>query len=194
MISVPCVLFAGGKSSRMGEDKSLLPFGGYSTLTQFQYERLKRIFNRVYISTKERDKFGFEAPFLLDPANAEFAPTAGFVTLFKELEDERVIVLSVDTPFVDENVFSALLNADSAELDAVIAKTDSGSHPLCGLYHRSLAEEFKRMLSEGDHRLGKLLAHSNTRYLNFSDDQLFANLNHPHEYQEALARFCAPNK
>lgn len=194
MISVPCVLFAGGKSSRMGEDKSLLPFGGYPTLTQFQYERLKRIFDRVYISTKKRDKFGFEAPFLLDPANAEFAPTAGFVTLFNELSDERVIVLSVDTPFVDENVFSALLDADSMELDTVIAKTDSGSHPLCGLYHRSLAEEFERMLSEGDHRLGKLLAHSNTRYLNFSDDQLFANLNHPHEYQEALSRFCAPNR
>lgn len=194
MISVPCVLFAGGKSSRMGEDKSLLPFGGYPTLTQFQYERLSRIFNRVYISAKTRDKFGFDTPFLLDPADAEFAPTAGFVTLFNELEDDRVIVLSVDTPFVDENVFSALLDADSAELDAVIAKTDSGSHPLCGLYHRSLAKEFERMLAEGDHRLGKLLAHSNTRYVNFNDDQLFANLNHPHEYQEALSRFCAPNR
>lgn len=194
MISVPCVLFAGGKSSRMGEDKSLLPFGGYSTLAQFQYERLKHLFSRVYISTKNRDKFGFDAPFLLDPPNADFAPTAGFVTLFDTLEDERVIVLSVDTPFVDENVFSALLDADNEDLDAVIAKTDSGSHPLCGLYHRSLAKEFERMLMEGDHRLGKLLAHSNTRYVTFVDDQLFANLNHPHEYQEALSRFCAPNR
>jgi molybdopterin-guanine dinucleotide biosynthesis protein A len=194
MLSVPCVLFAGGKSSRMGEDKSLLPFGGYPTLSEFQYERLKRIFNRVYISAKNRDKFAFDAPFILDPVNADFAPTAGFVTLFNELEDERVIVLSVDTPFVDENIFSALLDADSAELDAVIAKTDSGSHPLCGLYHRSLAKEFERMLEEGDHRLGKLLAHSKTLYVNFSDNQLFANLNHPHEYQEALSRFYAPNK
>jgi molybdopterin-guanine dinucleotide biosynthesis protein A len=178
----------------MGEDKSLLPFGGYPTLSEFQYERLKRIFNRVYISAKNRDKFAFDAPFILDPVNADFAPTAGFVTLFNELEDERVIVLSVDTPFVDENIFSALLDADSAELDAVIAKTDSGSHPLCGLYHRSLAKEFERMLEEGDHRLGKLLAHSKTLYVNFSDNQLFANLNHPHEYQEALSRFYAPNK
>ncbi len=29
---IPLVIFAGGKSSRMGKDKALLPFGGYSTL------------------------------------------------------------------------------------------------------------------------------------------------------------------
>jgi molybdopterin-guanine dinucleotide biosynthesis protein A len=45
------------------------------------------------------------------------------------------------------------------------------------------------MLSEGDHRLGKLLASSKTLYVEFADEAPFANLNHPHEYQEALERF-----
>ena len=194
MFALPCILFAGGKSSRMGEDKALLPFGGYPTLAQFQYERLKRMFNRVYISTKSGDKFDFSAPLILDPEDVDYAPTAGFVSLFQEISDERVMVLSVDTPFVDESVFSALLDADHSELDAVIAQTESGTHPLCGLYHRSLAKEFDRMLEQGDHRLGKLLSHSRTRYVAFNDDHLFANLNHPHEYQEALSRFCVPNR
>ena len=178
----------------MGEDKSLLPFGGYATLTQFQYERLKKFFNRVYISTKNRDKFDFDAPFLLDPSDAEYAPTAGFVALFRELDDERVAVLSVDTPFIDEKIFSELLEADDAALDALIAKTETGSHPLCGIYHRSLAPEFERMLREKEHRLGKMLSVHRTRYVSFSDDRLFANLNHPHEYREALSRFCEPDR
>lgn len=194
MLNLSCVLFAGGKSSRMGEDKSLLPFGGYPTLTQFQYERLKGIFSRVYISAKDRDKFDFEAPFLLDPENAEYAPTAGFVSLFRTLEDERIAVLSVDTPFVGEDVFSVLLDSDDPELDALIAKTDSGSHPLCGIYHRSLSDEFERMLRENDHRLGKMLSSRHTRYVSFDDDAVFANLNHPHEYYEALSRFCEPDR
>lgn len=178
----------------MGEDKSLLAFGGYPTLTEFQYNRLKTIFSHVYISAKSRDKFNFDAPFILDPADVDYAPTAGFVSMFRELKEEKAIVLSVDTPFVDEGVFQALMDADTENLDAVIARTREGSHPMCGLYHRSLLEEFERMLAEGDHRLGKLLAASNTLYLDFSDDELFANLNHPHEYQEALSRFYAPNK
>ncbi|MDP3292736.1 MAG: NTP transferase domain-containing protein, partial [Sulfuricurvum sp.] len=106
-------------------------------------------------------------------------------------KEERVIVLSVDTPFVDERVFQALVDADTENLDAVIARTSEGSHPMCGLYHRSLLGEFERMLAEGDHRLGKLLAASNTLYLDFNNDELFANLNHPHEYEEAKVRFNA---
>jgi len=41
---IPCVILCGGKSSRMGEDKALLPFGEYSTLVQYQYERLQSVF------------------------------------------------------------------------------------------------------------------------------------------------------
>lgn len=194
MFNLSCVLFAGGKSSRMGEDKSLLPFGGYSTLTQFQYERLSKLFQEVRISTKTAGKFDFVADFILDPEEADFAPTAGFVSAFQSTDAERLMVLSVDTPFIDAAVFQSLIDADSAELDAVIARTAAGSHPLCGIYHRSLLEEFERMLREGDHRLGKLLASRETRYIEFGDEAAFANLNHPHEYQEALSRFCAPNR
>lgn len=194
MFSLACIIFAGGKSSRMGKDKSLLPFGGFPTLAQYQHERLKPLFQTVYISTKTADKFDFNANFILDPKEVEYAPTAGFVSTFREIADERIMVLSVDTPFVDERIFQTLIDADNTKWDAVIAKTPEGSHPLCGIYHRSLLGEFERMLCEGDHRLGKLLANSKTLYVDFSDEAPFANLNHPHEYQEALSRFCAPNK
>jgi len=194
MFNIPCILFAGGKSSRMGQDKSLLPFGNFSTLTEFQYNRLTKFFTQVAISTKTADKFDFTAPFILDPEKVAYAPTAGFVSAFRELKSDRIMVLSVDTPFVDEVVFKALLDADNDNLDAVIARTLTGSHPLCGIYHRSLSEEFERMLSEGDHRLGKLLSLSKTVFVEFSNESLFANLNHPHEYQEALSHFYAPNR
>jgi molybdenum cofactor guanylyltransferase len=194
LFDMHCILFAGGKSSRMGEDKSLLPFGGFPTLTQFQHERLNKLFTHVSISTKTADKFDFDAAFILDPAEVDYAPTAGFVSAFRAVENERIMVLSVDTPFVDEIVFKSLIDTDEAGLDATIAKTATGSHPLCGIYHRSLLEEFERMLSEGDHRLGKLLASRQTKYVEFKDEEAFANLNHPHEYQQALSRFCEPNK
>lgn len=194
MFSLPCVLFAGGKSSRMGQDKSLLPFGEFSSLTEFQYDRLTKLFEHVAISTKTADKFSFHADFILDPIEVDYAPTAGFVSMFQALENDRIMVLSVDTPFVTEREFKVLIESDHEGMDAVIARTSTGSHPLCGIYHRSLLGEFERMLRDGDHRLGKLLSSRQTRYVDFSDEEAFANLNHPHEYQEALSRFCAPNK
>lgn len=194
MFDLPCILFAGGKSSRMGEDKALLPFGGFSSLAQFQYERLLPLFSNVYISAKTAEKFPFDAPILLDPENAEFAPTAGFVSAFEQLDSDRIMVLSVDTPFVGKKEFARLLAADESDLDAVIARTNEGSHPMCGIYHRTLVPELMRMLRENDHRLGKLLGASHTRFVAFEDDAPFMNLNHPHEYTLALSRFCEPDK
>ncbi|MDD2838248.1 MAG: molybdenum cofactor guanylyltransferase MobA [Sulfuricurvum sp.] len=194
MFDIPCVVFAGGKSSRMGEDKSLLPFGGFSTLAQFQYNRLCNLFTQVHVSTKSAEKFDFKAPFILDPQEVDYAPTAGFVSAFQSLNTDRIMVLSVDTPFVGEKEFARLLEADNGDLDAVIARTPEGSHPMCGIYHHSLLPELERMLRESDHRLGKLLGASHTRFVEFDDDTPFMNLNHPHEYTQALSRFCERDK
>ena len=54
------VILAGGKSSRMQQDKALLPFGEVNSLAEFQYRRLSKIFSKVYISSKY-NKFDFNA-------------------------------------------------------------------------------------------------------------------------------------
>lgn len=194
MFDIPCILFAGGKSSRMGQDKSLLPFGDYPTLAEYQYERLKQLFSNVYISAKSRDKFNFNPQVIEDPVNCDFAPTAGFVAAFDHLESDRIFVLGVDTPFVDETVIQKLLDADASRYDAVVSKTPSGTHPMTGIYHRSLLGELRRMLNDGDHRLGKLLSSAKTQYVQFACEEPFSNLNHPNEYEEAVSRYNNTNK
>ena len=170
----------------MGSDKALLPFGGFSTLTEFQYRRLTKLFKKVYISTKE-NKFGFEANLILDNSDeSTFAPTAGFQALFQILQDEHVFVLSVDTPFVGEKEIEVLLENNNLTYDAVIAQTATGSHPMCGIYHRSLLPAFTEMLKTDNHRLGQLLKNSKTKVVRFEEERAFANLNHPDEYDEAL--------
>jgi len=188
LFSIPCVIFAGGKSSRMGQDKALLPFGGFTSLTEYQYQRLTKLFDNVYISAKE-NKFSFDAEVIEDtPTDNLYAPTAGFEAMFTKLDHERVFVLSVDTPFVGEKEIRALLKNDNENVDAVIAETATGSHPMCGIYHRSLLPAFKSMLKEDDHRLGKLLKMSKSKFVMFEDEAAFANLNHPHEYEDALKK------
>ena len=182
---IPCVIFAGGRSSRMGEDKALLPFGGYDTLAEYQYRRLYTLFSEVYISAKE-NKFTFDAPLILDtPTDATYAPTAGFVAMFQKLQQERVFVISVDSPFVGEEEIRKLLE-EAPAYEAVVARTESGTHPMCGIYHRRLLPKFEKMLDEGRHRLGQMLKDADTQYVLFDNEQPFANLNVPQEYQNAL--------
>lgn len=189
MIQTPCVIFAGGKSSRMGEDKALLPFGNFKTLTQFQLSRLSKIFKTVYISCKNREKFDFEANFIEDiQTDSIFAPTAGFVAVFQALQEESFFVLSVDVPFVSEEIIFKLLqeNEKTPHADATIATLACGMEPMCGVYHRSLESEFSKMLETNNHKLGFLLKNANTTLVHFEDEKQFLNLNNPAEYQEAL--------
>lgn len=195
MFDTPCVIFAGGKSSRMGEDKALLPFGSFSTLSEFQLHHLSKIFKNVSISCKDKSKFHFQAHFIEDAKTSlTYAPTAGFVAIFETLKCERFFALSVDTPFVGKDVIEKLLSADTADNDATIAKTASGMQPMCGIYHRTLAPKFEIMLQEENHKLGYLLKNAKTLFVDFEDEKPFLNLNHPHEYKEALAQLSYNTK
>ncbi len=184
--TMPLVLFAGGKSSRMGEDKTLLPFAGYKSLTQYQYSRFSPHFKHIYISTKT-DKFDFDAALILDRYEAS-SPLVGIVSLFETLDTlDAVFILSVDAPFVNMEIIDRLYE-ESKGYDVVIAKTKSGRQPLCGIYKRSVLPVAKKHLNEERHRIGDMLKSVKSKMVFFEEEEAFANLNHPHEYEEALAR------
>ena len=180
------IIFAGGKSSRMGRDKSLLPFGEHQTLAAFQYEKLQTLFKTVYISTKE-EKFDFDAKLIKD-CYKESSPLVGLLSIFETLDVEEVFVLSVDAPFVDTEAINHIMEIDSEGYNAVIAKSPNGIEPLCGRYKKSILPLLQKHYSEENHRLQNLLHAAKTYMLSFKDDARFTNLNHPEEYEKALKR------
>ena len=182
------VIFAGGKSSRMGKDKSLLPFKNAESLSEFQYRRLQKLFKRVYISAKE-DKFDFDVALIKD-IDTTHSPLIGIISIFERLDADAVFVLSVDTPFVDEGIIKNILleEQNSKEKDAIIAITPDGSQPLCGIYRRSILPLAKKLLKEDIHKLNHLLRLGSTKEVFFKQKEKFLNINTPKEYEDALNR------
>jgi molybdopterin-guanine dinucleotide biosynthesis protein A len=184
------IIFAGGKSSRMGQDKALLPFAGSDSLAHYQYHRLKRLFGRVYLGSKS-EKFGFDAPVILD-RYPQHSPLAGLLSLFEALDEEECFILSVDAPFVESSIIATLLEADKVRrYDAVIAQSPHGIEPLCGLYRRSIVPLAETYLASDRHRMTALLRDAHTLFVSFDDKALFDNLNRPEEYAAALGRIEA---
>ena len=180
--NIPLVIFAGGKSSRMGKDKALLPFGEYDTLSEFQHKRLSKLFKKVYISAKE-NKFDFKTNIIEDKYK-DNSPLVGIISIFETLNIDKVFILSVDAPFVNKEVIDKLINSNN-RFDAVVAKSKSGVQPLCGVYKRSILPIAQEHLKNKNHRLNNLLKKVETQFVPFEDDTLFLNLNHPHEYERA---------
>jgi len=181
---IPIVIFAGGKSSRMGKDKSLLSFGGYNSLTQYQYERLKNIFQTVYISAKY-NKFDFEAT-IIEDIQTTSSPLVGIVSVL-EFTKTPTFILSVDAPFIDKNIFQKIVDTHKENNSiATIAKTPQRLQPLCGIYHPNIIKTAKQHIIENKHSLNKMLKELDTSIVNFDDENKFLNINHPKDYQKAL--------
>ena len=179
------VILAGGKSRRMKEDKALLPFGSFSSLAEFQYQRLKPSFDRVYIASKAK-KFPFQAPLLLDRDEC-FSPLVALASIWENIKIDEVFILSVDTPFVSLDVIEKLYHiASKSKADAIVSSSSRGLEPLCAIYRRSSYDTIKELLKEDSHKLHILLERLDIKEVFFKEEKLFMNLNCPSDYQEAL--------
>jgi len=188
MIPLPLVIMAGGKSSRMGSDKALLPLGDFPTLTEYQLSRFPNHFSSLHVSCKTRAKFHFEASFIEDnPLYHEGSPLVALATLLEHF-GTPVCVLSVDTPFVTSEIFEALYAKMDDTTEAIIARSPFGSHQLCAIYAPSLLSKIKTMLSNNEHKVGLLLQKAHTVFVDFPSDAPFLNLNHPSDYDVAKGR------
>jgi len=184
---IPLVIFAGGKSSRMGEDKSLLSFASYPTLTQYQLERFKPYFKNIYISCKSKEKFNFDANFIEDFTKEESSPFIGLISVFEKLTDESIFVLSVDTPFFRYEDFLKLYeNINGA--DAVVARTKKSYQPLCAIYKRAILPHLKELDKEKLYKFIFLYDKIKVKYVDFENEKSFDNLNYKDDYQKALKR------
>jgi molybdopterin-guanine dinucleotide biosynthesis protein A len=183
----PLIIFAGGKSSRMGRDKALLPFGGYPTLTEYQIARFTPYFKKIYVGCKSKKKFDFEANFIEDlPQYEESAPHIGLISAFEQLHEETICVLSVDTPFFSHEDFKTLLAYLTPEADAVVAQSPGGDQPLCALYRRTALPHLKALTEAKRYRFRDLYDRIETIFVPFDDERSFTNLNTPQEYARVV--------
>lgn len=185
MFDIPCVILAGGKSSRMEQNKALLPFGGFASLCEFQHERLKAMFDKVFINTKNRDVFNFDANFLIDIVDDIFSPAVALYSVLKTL-NSPVFILSVDTPFVDEQTINTLIGASENGSITTIASSPLTLHPLCGIYSVDSLVFFREMVKENEHKLQKVLENLSHKIVSFDNDEMFFNLNEKKDYDDAV--------
>jgi len=185
MKTLPCIILAGGKSSRMGQDKALMPFGEAKSLTEYQYHKFQCHFDDVYISCKSKEKFDFEAKFLEDKGEV-FAPTIALDAVFERLGCEAFFVVAVDMPFISERVLKTLLKSDYLAYDATVVSEGEQVHTLCGIYTKGFKPYLEDAIKRDHHKLKGLLSQAHTQTIPIEEKTTFDNLNHPEEYIQAI--------
>lgn len=180
---IPCVILAGGKSSRMGMPKALLSFEQVS-LISYQYQKMCKIFQDVFISCREDVGMGFEKVALIDKDEV-FSPLVGIRNAFLTLQTQKIFFLSVDTPFVKQQTIRRLCEIEG-EYDLIYPNSGGKSHYLVGVWDRNLFEILNKALFLKEYKLSNLVDKMHTHEIGFDKEREFYNLNTPQDYQNAL--------
>ncbi len=175
------VILAGGKSSRMGEDKALLPFGGYPTMAEYQYRKLQKIFPNVYISAKE-NKFDFDANIILD-RYSESSPMVAIASILDELKED-FFLLSVDMPLLSLEAIKKLVDVYNREefYEVYSFKSPNGLEPTAAIYTNKIATTLKEFLKMESYKLMNILNLSKVKIVEWEFKNDFFNLNYREEY------------
>lgn len=177
-----CVILSGGKSSRMGVDKKYLPFGGFSTLIEYQIKKYETKFKHVFVSTKESN-FNFNAYILKDDFKC-YSPICALFTVLSQFKDQKVFIVPVDMPFIAFNSIDILYN-NSYGFDITIPIDKHNKHRLCGFFSGNLIQNIQKLYENDIHKVAMLCDMVNTNEIYFDDAKQFLNLNYIDDYEIA---------
>lgn len=184
-INIPCVILAGGKSSRLGQDKTQIDFAK-QPLSQWVFERLKTMFEKVYISTKQKEKFTFDAPFLVEQSPI-YTPLAGMINAFQTLNAQEIIFVSVDCPFITRQ---SLANIANAESEIAYAQSPDQAHYLISKWQKCMLEPLIWAFESKAYSLHRIVESHQHQAIPASEKECF-NINTMQNYHDALKLYEA---
>ena len=112
----------------------------------------------------------------------DFSPMLALYSVLKHFKRGFVFVIAVDMPFLSKESIERLISqANSAQI--ILPKTANKEHFLCGLYESALYPLCLELLCENIHKIRLLTQKASTKFLEFRDENEFANLNTPQDYE-----------
>ena len=188
MKDIQAFILTGGKSSRMGKDKSNLHFGGMK-FTEHLIHNLSKVSASVSIVGPEDNFEKYNGPFIKDIFEDK-GPAAGILAALRSSNSDLNIIVSCDIPLLKVDLIKGLLDSYTNE-DAIICETKGRLHPLVGIYHKRCENAFQSAIENNTLKISSILEKVFSRtYIvpNKWEDQL-TNINSPEQYKKLIDEY-----
>lgn len=190
-VFLSALILAGGKSSRMGRDKSLLPFGG-KTMLEHMTQLTQGIFEETIVVVNHRAKtegLDLSKAKVYEDLFKNGGPLAGIYTGLSYSKHSASCVFTCDMPFIDEVFIRNLLGFWRADMEALCFEDKQGRlQPFPGIYVRSSRFLVRTMLNQGESSMQHFLQVALVNPLVLKEEKLkvFINMNTLEDYYYVL--------
>ena len=194
-MSFGAIVLCGGKSTRMGTSKAMLPFGPETMLQRVVRLLGTTVFPIVAVAARDQELPALPASVIVTRDEREArGPLEGLRAGLKALPEsvDAAYVTSCDVPLL-ELPFVAHMRELLGDYDIAVMEIDGFTHPLSAVYRRSVLPHVESLLAQD--RLRPVFLFDAVRTRRVSPDEMRAvdpdlrtlrNLNTREDYEAAL--------
>ena len=175
------LVLTGGKSTRMGKDKSELAYHGVPQ-KEFAKNLLNDFLAETYYSVRDKSKESNE----IHDTFINLGPFGGICSAFQKDPNSAWLVLATDLPFINKALIELLLkNRNPSKIaTAIKGKGKDFPEPLITIYEPKAYGKLLQYLAQGYSCPRKMLINAAVEIVEV-DDALIRNINTPEEFNEA---------
>ncbi len=190
------IILAGGKSKRLGTDKTVLDFGG-KMLTEVVLEAVSTVADDIVIVTNSPHLFSGLPARLTSDIEVGAGPLGGILSGLLVSEQLHNLVVACDMPFLNVELLRYMKSLTEG-FDVVIPRLEGTLEPLHAIYSKVCIEPIRAFLAQHNFKIIEffeiieLLGEVKVRYVEqdeierFDPSHLsFFNINRPVDLQRA---------
>lgn len=179
------LVLAGGRSTRMGQDKAQLRYGTQPQL-QAAFELLRGMVDQCHVSVRadQRDEpLRAGLPQLLDVMD-DIGPAAGLLAAHAHAPDAAWLAVACDLPLLEVRTLQALIDARREGVAAVAFRSahDGLPEPLCAIWEPLALERLQDQVRLGRHGLRSVLSGGDVQLLPLPSPDALDNANTPDDH------------
>lgn len=180
------LVLAGGKSLRMGEDKSTLPWHGKEQ-RYWLAELLGAWCAEVFISCRPEQVAGITGHAVLPDSFTGIGPYGAILSAFREKPDNAWLVLACDLPLMNAATLKQLVNSRNPSLVATSYQSPFNGfpEPLIAIWEPKAYPLLLSFLSQGYSCPGKVLRQCEVEMIVPAAPTAMMNVNTPSDLQQA---------
>ena len=176
------LILAGGKSSRMGSDKSVINYHG-EPQREFLFNLLGKFCHEVFLSCKSSDGI----PAYLNPVTDQYtveSPLNGILSAFKLHPTSAWLTVAVDMPRIDEKAIRFLIeNRDTTKVATCFWDSDGKfPEPLFTIWEPTAHALLVKFFEQGNIGPRQFLKSNDIKIINAPDIKILTNINSLEEF------------
>ena len=147
------IILSGGKSTRMGENKSLMKIGN-KTIIEHVKDLMQSLFSKIILITNDPDEYAFLNLEMYKDIYFRMGPLAGIHSCLTHSSTDKNFIISCDIPLMTQEMIKYLLDYKTNK-PITIAKADGFIQQLCGVYYKSCLPHAENILSSNKNAEGR---------------------------------------